>query len=140
MRHERYDAKVGEFYEKAGREYKLDFNTQNVDELVLRTNLVLEEAKELYEEMFDIAFMMQTGQEVPDTRVENLLKELGDVFYTAYGLAGTLGVDPDVLINRIIHSNLSKVEGGVVLNEQGKVMKGPNYKAPNLADMAKELG
>lgn len=140
MKHERYDAKVGEFYEKAGRKYKLDFNAQNIDELVLRTNLVLEEAKELYEEMFDIAFMMQTGPEVPDPRVENLLKELGDVFYTAYGLAGTLGVDPDVLINRIIHSNLSKVEGGVVLNDQGKVMKGPNYKAPNLADMAKELG
>lgn len=42
------------------------------------------------------------------------------------------------VLNRIHVSNLSKLddEGKPIFDEYGKVMKGPNYKAPDLTDLA----
>lgn len=123
---------VGQFYRGAGKLYETKLD--DLDALLLRTELIMEEAKELYQEAANIRLHGAKFE-----YVHNLLKELGDVLYTAYGVVGTLGVDASVVFNRVAQSNLSKIEGGAIRNEKGKIMKGPKYQPPDFTDMAEEL-
>ena len=68
---------------------------------------------------------------------ENLLKELADLTYVVYGYAATFGLDLDEAVRRVHLSNLSKLgdDGKCIKREDGKVVKGPNYKEPNLGDL-----
>lgn len=72
-----------------------------------------------------------------DNKPDNMLKEIADLAYVLYGYAATYGWDLDVAIRRVHHSNLSKLglDGKPIKNEAGKVVKGPNYKYPNLSDL-----
>ena len=48
-----------------------------------------------------------------------------------------MGWDLDGAMDRVHKSNMSKLdENGIpILREDGKVLKGPNYKPPNLEDL-----
>lgn len=65
------------------------------------------------------------------------LKELADLVYVCYQMAAFLSVDLDEALDRVHASNMSKVDdnGDVIYNASGKVMKGPNYKEPDLGDL-----
>jgi predicted HAD superfamily Cof-like phosphohydrolase len=63
----------------------------------------------------------------------NTIKELADILYIAYGTAATYGVDMDKVFDAVHQSNMSKlVDGKPVKREDGKVIKGSNYKAPDI--------
>jgi len=66
-----------------------------------------------------------------ETRPE-VIKELCDLIWVAYGMLHTLEVDPDVAFDRIAASNYSKLPFKLI---DGKVQKGPNYEKPNLTDL-----
>ena len=68
---------------------------------------------------------------------ENMLKELADLVYVTYGYAATYGWDLDRAVRRVHKSNMSKLglEGKPLKDPSGKVMKGPNYRKPNLKDL-----
>ena len=69
----------------------------------------------------------------------NILKELGDVMYVASGFAVTFGLPISRVFDRIHASNMSKmVNGKAIKNDEGKVMKGPNYTPPLLGDLVSE--
>ena len=64
------------------------------------------------------------------------LKELADLSYVCYQFAALKGWDLDEALDRVHESNMSKlVNGRPVKNEQGKVLKGPNYQPPTLTDL-----
>ena len=65
------------------------------------------------------------------------LKELADLVYVCYQMAAFLNADLDEALDRIHDSNMSKVDddGNPIYNTLGKVMKGPNYKEPDLSDL-----
>ena len=67
----------------------------------------------------------------------NILKELADVVYVCYQYAANLGWDLDEAMHRVHQSNMSKLDesGKPIYREDGKVLKGPNYKPPNLEDL-----
>lgn len=66
----------------------------------------------------------------------NFLKELGDLLYVTYFVFNTIGVDADLVFARIHESNMSKlVDGKPVKREDGKILKGPNYRPPFLDDL-----
>lgn len=67
----------------------------------------------------------------------SLLKELADLVYVTYGYAATYGWDLDEAVRRVHASNLSKLDdnGKPIFREDGKVIKGPNYKKPDLTDL-----
>tara|TARA_R100000742_G_C4224744_1_gene47632 strand:- start:43 stop:192 length:150 start_codon:yes stop_codon:yes gene_type:complete len=48
-----------------------------------------------------------------------------------------MGWDLDRALHRVHESNMSKLddEGKPIYREDGKVLKGPNYKPPNLEDL-----
>lgn len=68
---------------------------------------------------------------------ENTLKELADLVYVCYGYAATFGWDLDEAVKRVHESNMSKLDedGKPIYREDGKVLKGPNYKKPDLSDL-----
>lgn len=67
-----------------------------------------------------------------DDRKE-LLDSICDQQVTGIGVAHMLGMDIDGAMNEVNKSNWSKFVGGKPLfSEQGKIAKGPDYKAPEL--------
>jgi len=73
------------------------------------------------------------------TEAEEVLKELADVVYTAYGKAAAHGWDLDEAFRRVHASNMSKLDdhGNPIYRDDGKVCKGPNYSPPDLSDLVK---
>ena len=65
------------------------------------------------------------------------LKELCDLVYVCYQFAANNGWDLDEAMDRVHKSNMSKLDenGQPIYRADGKVLKGPNYKPPNLTDL-----
>ena len=72
----------------------------------------------------------------PDITAE-ALKELADLVYVCYQYATNMGWDLDEALNRVHLSNMSKLDddGKPIYRDDGKVLKGPNYKPPTLTDL-----
>jgi predicted HAD superfamily Cof-like phosphohydrolase len=66
-----------------------------------------------------------------------LLKELADLVFVCYQMAAYLGMDLDEAMDRVFKSNMSKLgeDGKPVRREDGKVLKGPGYRPPELLDL-----
>jgi len=93
--------------------------------LSLRSKLIYEETTEVLVEL-----------ESKELDKAALTKELSDLLYVVYGTAITFGLPLDVVFNRVHQSNMSKlVDGKPLYREDGKVLKGPNYKPPMLDDL-----
>ena len=89
----------------------------------MQRDLITEEYKE---------FITATDEEP----VENQLKELADLVYVAFQYAAAAGWELDEALDRVYQSNISKlVDGKPLRREDGKVLKGPNYKPPYLKDL-----
>ena len=93
-------------------------------------NLIVEEFKEFLEAD---GMLFRHGQNVQ----QECLKELSDLVYVCYQYAANMGWDLDEALNRVHVSNMSKLDedGNPIYRDDGKVLKGPNYKPPNLADL-----
>ena len=65
------------------------------------------------------------------------VKELADLAYVCYQYAAARGWDLDEALERVHRSNLSKLDDDLrpIKREDGKVLKGPNYKKPFLQDL-----
>ena len=87
----------------------------------LRLDLIKEELDELKE-----AITKKDIVEVADA--------LTDILYVTYGAGHSFGIDLDKCFEEVQKSNMSKLgkDGKPIFNENGKVMKGPNYFQPNL--------
>jgi len=65
------------------------------------------------------------------------LKELADLVFVCYQMAASQEWDLDEAMRRVYASNMSKLgeDGKPIYREDGKVLKGPNYKPPTLTDL-----
>jgi hypothetical protein len=97
----------------------------------LQRDLIIEEFKEFLQAEVDMQIIM------PESR-EHCLKELVDLVYVCYQFAAVMGWDLDEALRIVHESNMSKLDdkGRPVLREDGKVMKGKNYKPPILAALS----
>ena len=113
--------KVKTFMNTYGQEVKNNPNFPDSKIVQLRIDLIQEELNELKE-----AINKNDIVEVADA--------LTDILYVTYGAGHSFGVDLDSCFNEVQQSNMSKLgdDGKPIYNEHGKVMKGPNYFAPNL--------
>ena len=113
--------KVKIFMQTFGQEIKKkpSFGSKKINKL--RCDLIKEELDELNEAMKN-----QDLLEVADA--------LTDILYVTYGAGHAFGIDLDKCFNEVQNSNMSKLDenGKPIYNENGKVMKGPNYFKPNL--------
>ena len=87
----------------------------------LRIDLIKEELNELEE-----AINNNNLVEVADA--------LTDILYVTYGAGHAFGIDLDACFEEVQNSNMSKLDknGNAIYNEDGKVLKGPNYYEPDL--------
>tara|TARA_B100000029_G_scaffold514351_1_gene616821 strand:- start:271 stop:642 length:372 start_codon:yes stop_codon:yes gene_type:complete len=87
----------------------------------LRFDLIKEELNEL-----ELAMKTKNLKEIADA--------LTDILYVTYGAGCAYGIDLDKCFKEVQRANMSKLgsDGKPIYNEKGKVMKGPNYSAPNL--------
>ncbi len=93
-------------------------------------NLIVEEFKEFLEAE-GMLYLSSSENKA------NCLKELADLVYVCYQYAANLEWDLDEAMHRVHESNMSKLDeyGKPIYREDGKVLKGPNYKPPNLEDL-----
>ncbi len=118
--------KVGVFMKTFGQEVKSkpSFSSEKINQL--RISLIQEELDELKEAMDNKDLL-----EVADA--------LTDLLYVTYGAGHAFGIDLNKCFNEVQNSNMSKLgkDGKPIFNENGKVMKGPNYFKPNLSQFLK---
>lgn len=93
------------------------------------------------------------GDEVADLRIELIAEELQelceavdnrdmaeiadaltDLLYVVYGAGAAYGIDLDATFDEVHESNMSKLgeDGNPIYREDGKILKGPNYWAPDM--------
>lgn len=104
--------------------------------LQLREKLLAEELDELKVEIHSLIEEIQTtGKTKPETQAK-MYKELADLQYVLSGMVVALGIPMEEVFKRVHQSNMSKLVNGKVLKrEDGKFLKGPNYKPPFLNDL-----
>jgi len=87
----------------------------------LRHDLIKEELEEL-------------KQAMETKNLKEIADALTDILYVTYGAGYAYGIDLDKCFKEVQRANMSKLgkDGKPIYNEKGKVMKGPNYSAPNL--------
>ena len=93
-------------------------------------DLIVEEFKEFLEAD---GMMFRHGHNVQC----ETLKELADLVYVCYQYAENMHWFLDEALNRVHQSNMSKLgeDGKPIYREDGKVLKGPGYKPPDLSDL-----
>lgn len=114
--------KVKQFMQVFGQDV-LDKPTMPSSELAkLRLELIREECEEL-----TVATNAMDMVEIADA--------LTDILYVVYGAGHAFGINLDACFDHVHASNMSKLgdDGKPIYREDGKVLKGPNYWAPNMA-------
>jgi predicted HAD superfamily Cof-like phosphohydrolase len=90
-------------------------------------------SKLINEEAFETELELLPCDRPPD--LGKVAKELADLVYVAYGTAISFGINLDEAIYRVHVSNMSKLgaDGKPIHREDGKVLKGPNYREPDMS-------
>jgi len=112
---------VKQFMQIFGQEVKTKASFPSDKIIHLRLHLIEEELLELKE-----AIEKKDIKEVADA--------LTDILYVTYGAGHAFGINLDKCFEEVQNSNMSKLgpDGKPIYNEQGKVMKGPDYFKPDL--------
>ena len=121
------------FISEQAKEFRTQYNLKSSATKGKRSyqkNLIVEEFKE---------FLEAEGMLFRENIVleAEALKELADLVYVCYQYAENLGWFLDEALDRVHKSNMSKLdtEGNPIYRDDGKVLKGPNYKPPTLTDL-----
>lgn len=120
-----------EFHQAFGHPIDEPNMLREIDFIKLRNSLHAEELEELRMELW--------GSFDSEKINPNLLKEGADLLYVLLGTFVSLGLGNELIeaFKRVHESNMSKLgeDGKPIYRDDGKVMKGPNYKPPTLDDL-----
>ena len=119
-------ASVKNFMETFGQEVKEKAEFPSNKIVKLRYDLIKEELDEF-------------EQAIKDKNLKEIADSLTDILYVTYGAGHAFGIDLDKCFDEVQRSNMSKLgqDGKPIYNENGKVMKGPNYFEPDLGKFLK---
>jgi len=111
--------KVAEFMTAFGQDVETQPTWSGVAEL--RYNLIDEELNEL-------------RQAIDERNIVEIADALTDLLYVVYGAGHCFGLNLDNCFDEVHSSNMTKLgpEGKPIYREDGKVMKGPKYRKPDL--------
>ena len=113
--------KVKAFMSTYGQDVKEKASFPKDAIIQLRVDLIEEELNELKEA-------------IKNNDIVEVADALTDILYVTYGAGHSFGVNLDKCFDEVQRSNMSKLgeDGNPIYNDSGKVMKGPNYSAPDL--------
>ena len=121
------------FLSEQAKEFRKKYNLQNSADRQTRAvqhKIIVEEFKEFLQAE---SMLFRNN---PNLHAD-ALKELADLVYVCYQYAENMNWFLDEALDRVHKSNMSKLgkDGKPIYREDGKVLKGPNYKPPNLEDL-----
>ena len=119
--------KVGLFMTTFGQEVKKKSELSSEKINSLRISLIKEELDEL-------------TKAINENDILEVADALTDILYVTYGAGHAFGVDLDKCFDEVQKSKMSKLgdDGKPIYNENGKVLKGPNYFKPDLSKFLKK--
>tara|TARA_B100001121_G_scaffold261148_1_gene240936 strand:+ start:216 stop:593 length:378 start_codon:yes stop_codon:yes gene_type:complete len=114
--------KVGLFMSTFGQEVKKKSELSSEKINSLRLSLIQEELEEL-------------TKAIQDDDIVEVADALTDILYVTYGAGHAFGINLDKCFDEVQKSNMSKLDsnGKPIYNDNGKVMKGPDYFKPDLS-------
>jgi len=112
---------VKKFMETFGQEVKSKAEFPSSKIVQLRYDLIKEELDELRDA-------------IKDGDIKEVADALTDILYVTYGAGHAFGIDLNKCFDEVQKSNMSILgeDGKAIYNDNGKVMKGPNYFRPEL--------
>lgn len=112
---------VGDFMEAFSQEVLYEPILPDFNLAALRLDLIEEEVQELRDGLAKGSML-----EIADA--------LTDILYVVYGAGHAFGIDLDECFDEVHSSNMTKLgeDGRPMYRDDGKVMKGPNYREPDL--------
>lgn len=140
---------VGEFhnvYQMPDRVRDAEPSTLDYDRLSMRMGLIAEEVAELFTAVYGrkagdaVAEVTEAVIDEGNRDIVETADALADLVYVIYGMALESGIDLDAVLAEVHSSNLSKLmpDGSVKRREDGKVLKGPNFRQPDIAGVLEE--
>ena len=117
---------AGDFMNAFGQEVLSEPTLPSPELAKLRLELIREEVEEL-----------NVGIEGMD--IVEIADALTDILYVVYGAGHAFGLDLDACYREVHSSNMSKLgaDGKPIYREDGKVLKGPHYRSPDLTQFCK---
>ena len=114
--------KVGLFMSTFGQDVKKKSELSSEKTNSLRLSLIQEELDEL-------------TKAIKENDILEVADALTDILYVTYGAGHSFGINLDKCFEEVQKSNMSKLgkDGKPIYNENGKVMKGPDYFKPDLS-------
>ena len=111
-------------------EFRTCYEVQNSPE---NSDLQLRLIREEYQEFIEAETLIKEGP----TATTDALKELADLVYVCFQYAENREWDLLTALNRVHQSNMSKLDENKrpIRRDDGKILKGPNYKPPYLTDL-----
>ena len=115
--------RVGKFMRVFNQEVKNKPDWPDAETMELRIDLIEEELGELQNAIIDA-----------DGTLVDVADALSDLLYVVYGAGHSFGIDLDKCFTEVHRSNMSKLgeDGKPIYREDGKVLKGENFREPNL--------
>ena len=117
---------VEEFMTAFGQDVEKFASMPDRKTAMLRLKLILEEYEEL-----------ETA--VEEHHLVGIADALTDILYVTYGAGHAFGINLDECFEEVHESNMSKLgpDGKPIYRDDGKVMKGPDYREPDLRKVLK---
>lgn len=127
---------VSDFHKKFGHPVREELTVISQEEADQAFGFIEEELGETWEALYSETEVYECGEPgccTEDSPIYSpdlieVADGLGDVVWTAYGLALRFGIDLDAVLREIASSNMTKEANGM-----GKIKKGADYRPPNVA-------
>jgi len=118
--------KVEHFMTAFGQNVKKTASLADGDTQRLRIELIREELNELVDA-------------ISEDNIVEVADALTDILYVTYGAGHAFGIDLDACFDEVHTSNMSKLgaTGRPIYREDGKILKGESYFAPDLEKILK---
>lgn len=129
-----YEQKVKQFHQAMEMAIDAPYTKSLLE---LRQKLINEEVAELNIEIDTLQKELESTGTITKETKHKMYKELADLQYVLSGMVVALGIPMEEVFSRVHQSNMSKlVDGKPLKREDGKVLKGPNYKKPDFSDLS----
>ena len=101
----------------------------------LRKSLITEEYTELMSGLTQAEAQTYCSLPITQEAKEEILDAITDLIYVTIGTAIDFGYDLEGAFEEVQRSNMSKLgeDGKPIFRKDGKILKGPNYKKPDLS-------
>lgn len=150
---------IEDFMDKAGQDVPKKPTIPSHEIRLLRARLILEETIEtisalgfeLYyennEDCYDYHYLTFENLEFRQITAINekinlaeIADGCADLSVVTIGTLSACGIADEPLLDLIDENNLSKFDGGETIREDGKLIKSPNWKAPDIKSLLKKMG